>query len=283
MSASGSSLDTTLPATISGRRPAALHLARQPFRHRRRIRQRLVIFQIPAHHHAIRRRTQLPHPLRIPRALHQKRPRMCQRIAQKRPQIKSCPPKKFLISRKRLIRNPSAHKNHRHLARIRLAQEIRPNLRLQHNHQRRLHRIQRPAHAKRPVKRKINHRVGRLHPFARQRLPRLCCSGNNQRPLRIRRLQFLRQRHSRQNLAHRHRVNPDRPGPSRRHATQPRKRSPQSLAQIRKILPLPQPFPNPNRRKHRRSKRHQKAVNEIHSVKLPQSLSLIFCVVLLPL
>src|ERR1700733_3005228 len=165
---------------------AALHFTRQPLRHRRRIRHRLVILQIPAHRYALGRRAQFLHAFRIPRTLHQERQRMPQRAPQKRPEIKSRPRKKFLISRKRLIRNPPADKNHRHLAPVGLAQKIRPNLRLQHNHQRGLHRIQRPPHTKRPIEWKINHGVGHLHTVARQRLPRLRCSGNNQRPLRIR-------------------------------------------------------------------------------------------------
>ena len=115
ISASGSSVATTLPATMIGERrpPRALRL--QPIRQRRRRRQLLVILQVPAHKHAIRRRAQRPHPLRIALALHQKRSRI-PNASRRNGRSKNPQSRKYLLlSRKRPIRNPSADKHHRHL------------------------------------------------------------------------------------------------------------------------------------------------------------------------
>src|SRR5208282_5626796 len=124
-------------ARNNDRRTAApLRLPSEPFGDRRSCGKLQVVLQIAADLHPLSRSAHGANPLRILLTLHQKCRSIRERAPQKRPQKKSKDAKEAPIARKRPVRNTSAHEHDRNTATPCLPQKVRPNLRLQNNHDR---------------------------------------------------------------------------------------------------------------------------------------------------
>ncbi len=154
------------------RTAASLNLACKPIRQRRGRGKFQVVFQIAADPDTVRRRAECPDPLRIFLTLHQESPRIGQRALQKRAQEKTEHSEIALVACKGPVRDASADENDGNLAPPGFPKKIRPDLRLEHQHNRRLHGIECAPNAKSPIQRKVDNGVGKCHALTRQRLAR---------------------------------------------------------------------------------------------------------------
>ena len=113
------------------------------------------------------------------------------------------------VARKRSRRDAAVDERGAHVAAPALAQQVRPDLGLDHHEEPRLHEIQRPPHGECPVEREIEHGVG-VGDAARQLLTRQRRRREKHAQRGIPRLAVRRDRPRGEHLADRHRVDPDR-------------------------------------------------------------------------
>src|SRR4029077_3412082 len=113
------------------RSAAALDLVCEPIRQRRGRGKFQVVFQISADPHAVRKRAQGAHAIRIFLALHKEGGGIGKRVFQEGTQEKAKNSKILLVACKRASRNAAADEEYGNLTSPGFLQEIRPDLGLQ--------------------------------------------------------------------------------------------------------------------------------------------------------
>ena len=188
-----------LPANLSFQPRAELALSRGL----------AIVFQVSRHFDAVFGRAHLAQPRGVLRRLREKEFRVLQRSLEKLAH-QELPP---LEPGERFFRDARVREDHGNALAPGFAQEIRPDFRFHHDHQRRVDGSQRAANRHEPIEREIENAVHGLQSFARQALARLGGGRDKNRAPRKAPLQAFGKRLCSEHFANRHGVNPDRAGP----------------------------------------------------------------------
>ena len=165
------------------------------------------------------------------------------------------------VAAERLLRDATVDERHGDAAPPALAEEARPQLRLHHQHRRRIDTGERAAHAPSPVEREVEderRRVG--EGLARDALPRQRRRRDDERAARILLGEGAGEGSRRLRLSDRDAVKPDDGPPPGVELRQ----QPGALAEARRVLPVPQRVEQKPRQQRRDADAEEDAVEKIH-------------------
>jgi len=220
------------------------------------LRELKVVLQVATDLGAIHCRSQRSDAHRILLALCKERGYAGKSAPEERAKKKTKHAKVALVACKRTVGNAAAHEEHRNFAPVGLAEEIRPDLGFQNDHDGWPDGTERTSNTKSPIKRKVDHGIREGHPLSGQFLPGDRCRGDDEWAAGVSCFQPFRERNTGKHLSDRNGMNPDGAWMIRRQIVKRSKGKAEALAQIGKIFSLSQALNKPIRQEQKSSKAH---------------------------